>query len=73
MIDPEFITDFTEDDCPPLKKASIIGIWKHNKVRRMIVHHKTHRQTYNTQKTFDWIDDQYIPKIDKKMKQLLNE
>jgi len=57
MIDSEFTTDFTINGGPALKKASIVGIWKHNQVRRMIIHHKSQRQTYNSKKTFDWIDD----------------
>ena len=68
MIDSEFTTDFTIDDGPALKKASIVGIWKHNQVRRMIIHHKTHRETYNSKKTSEWIEDQYDPKIDRKLK-----
>jgi len=43
MIDSEFTTDFTVDDGPALEKASIVGICKHNQVRRMIIHHKSHR------------------------------
>lgn len=44
MLDSEFTTDynFLKNECPPLKKASIVGIWKHNKIRRMIAHHKAH-------------------------------
>ena len=43
MIDSEFTIAFTLDDAPAPKKASIVGISKHNKVRRMIIHHKIHR------------------------------
>ena len=43
MIYSKFTTDFTLDDGPALEKASIVGICKHNQVRRMIIHHKSHR------------------------------
>ena len=43
MIDPEFTYKFSLDDYPTLKDASIVGICRHNKVRKMVIHHKTHR------------------------------
>ena len=43
MLEQEFSTDFTLDDFPALENATILGICKHNRVRRMIIHHKSHR------------------------------
>ena len=43
MIDREFTGDFTHSECPKLPKGSIDGIWRRNKVKRMITQHKTHR------------------------------
>ncbi len=43
MIDQEFNREFTQDESPPLKKATIVGIWRHNKIRKMVIHHKNHR------------------------------
>ena len=68
MIDQEFNREFTQDESPPLKKASIIGIWKHNKIRKLVQHHRNDQNRFTAEKTFDWMDDQYIPKLDKKVK-----
>lgn len=43
MLDSEFSADFNEDKCVPPKNATIVGIYKHNKIRKMIIHHRTHR------------------------------
>ena len=40
-----------------LKKATIVGIDKHNTVRKMIYHHKLHHKTFDYQKTFNWIEN----------------
>ena len=37
----------------------------------MIKHHKNDHKRFAAEKTFSWIDDQYIPKVDKKFKEFL--
>ena len=37
----------------------------------MIKHHKNDHNRFSAEKTFSWIDDQYIPKLDKKVKEFL--
>ena len=40
-----------------LKKATLVGVWKQNSIRRMIYHHKTDTKFFNLKKSFKWVDD----------------
>ena len=57
MSDSEFTISDVKNNCPRLKKASVVGIWKENPLRKLIFHHYRHKKTFTRQKAHGWIDD----------------
>ncbi|MEC9381764.1 MAG: hypothetical protein VX984_01610 [Thermodesulfobacteriota bacterium] len=52
----DFVSDFNLNH-QPLRKATLLGIWKENHVRRLIYHHKINRKVSVSKNTLNWIED----------------
>ena len=53
MFSESEFTDLTPEEYPRLNNnATIVGIWKKNKIRKMVYHHRTDHNRFDAEKTF---------------------